>query len=409
MKLRNLLFMAILFVLVGPLSAQDEPIKLKNPSFLDIAHRGGDKFNRGPRGWQDCGAFGETPPDVQPNPNIAFGDKPFFDVTLPAQDGPTYMGMVVRDNDTQEAVSQRLSAPIEGGKCYEMSLYLARSKTYLSGSGSRDASGVTVMVDFTKPIKIRIYGGNSYCQKAELLGETPLVKNTNWKEYKLRFEPTTNHRFILIQAFYKTPSLLAYNGNVLVDNLSDIVPVPCDKKSEPLAAVEKPKKPKKKKVEKPKEDEPVVAVVPPKKNLPQGGVKEPTKPVKKEKIIKELNSNSFKAGKVIKLQRLVFGMDQAELNPDSHAELDEIVEYLKMNVGYKVEIRGHTNDRCDDSFCNKLSKERADSVAKYLIEKGISSNRLEAIGYGKTKPIASNRYSAGRKKNQRVEIKLKRI
>ncbi len=404
MRITNYLFIGILLTFVTTAGAQDTPIKLNNPSFLDIAHAGGDQFNRGPRGWQDCGAPGETPPDVQPNPRIAFGDRPFFDVTLPAQDGPTYMGMVVRDNDTQEAVSQRLSAPIEGGKCYEMSLQLARSETYLSQAKSRDGLGGTEMVDFTKPIKIRIYGGNGYCQKTELLGETPLVENTDWKEYKLRFEPTTNHRFIFIQAFYKTPTLFPYNGNVLVDNLSDIVPIPCDQPSEPLAVVDKPKK-----ESKPKEKEPVVAVVPPKQNQPQGGVKEPVKPIKKEKIIKELESNGNKEGKVIKLQRLVFEMDQSEINEDSHDELDEIAEYLMANPDYKVEIRGHTNDRCDDEFCNKLSKERAQSVADYLSAYGVSSEKLEAVGYGKTKPIASNRYSAGRKKNQRVEIKLKKI
>jgi len=405
MRITNFLFIGILLSFVSTTGAQGT-IKFNNPSFLDIAHAGGDQFNRGPRGWQDCGAFGETPPDVQPNPGIAFGEKPYFDVTLPAQDGPTYMGMVVRDNDTQESVSQRLSAPLEGGKCYEMSLYLARSETYLSQARSRDDSGTTEMVDFTQPIKIRIYGGNAYCQKSELLGETPLVENTNWKEYNLRFEPTTNHRFIVIQAFYKTPTLFPYNGNVLVDNLSDIVTVPCNKEPEPLVVLQKPKKDK---IEKPKEKEPVVAVVPPKNNQPQGGVKDPVKLAKKEKIIKELESSGSKEGKVIKLQRLVFGIDQAAINPDSHDELDEIAEYLKKNPGYKVEVRGHTNDRCDDDFCNKLSRERAESVANYLKAQGISSEKIESIGYGKTKPVASNRYSAGRKKNQRVEIKLKKI
>ena len=406
MRITNILFIGILLAFVSTLGAQDAPIKLNNPSFLDIAHAGGDQFNRGPRGWQDCGAFGETPPDVQPNPGIAFGEKPFFDVTLPAQDGPTYMGMVVRDNDTQEAVSQRLMTPIEGGKCYEMSLFLARSETYLSQGRSKDGSGTTEMVDFTKAIKIRIYGGNSYCQKAELLGETPLVKNTAWKEYNLRFEPTTNHRFILIQAFYKTPTLFPYNGNVLVDNLSDIVPIPCDKEPEPLAVVEQPKK--EEKIEKPKVKEPVVAVTPPKKNQLPTKVKE-KKPVKKETIIKELTTGGTKEGKVIKLRRLVFGMDQSTINEDAYDELNEIVAYLKANPAYRVEIRGHTNDRCDDVFCNKLSKERAESVANYLVKEGVSLERLETIGYGKTKPIASNRYSAGRKKNQRVEIKLKKI
>jgi len=402
MRLTNLLFILVFFALVTPMSAQEGTIKLNNPSFLDIAHVGGDPFNRGPRGWQDCGAAGETPPDVQPNPEMAF-EKPFFNVTLLAQDGPTYMGMVVRDNDTQEAVGQRLSSPIKGGVCYEMSLFLARSKTYLSQTKKLDEEGKVKMVEFIEPIKIRIYGGNGYCRKTELLAETPLVKNTNWEEYKLRFEPTTSHRFILIQAFYKTPSLLAYNGNVLVDNLSDIAPVPCDKKSEPVIAKEE-------KIEKPKEKEPeVTAVVPPKNNLPQGGAKEPAKPIKKEKIIKELTSSGSKEGKLIKLQRLVFGINQSEINPDAHDELDEIVEYLKANNDYKVEIRGHTNDRCDDNFCNKLSKERAQSVANYFKKQGVSSERLEAVGYGKNKPIASNRYSAGRKKNQRVEIKLKKI
>lgn len=406
-RITNLLFIGILLAFVTTGSAQDTPIKLNNPSFLDIAHAGGDQFNRGPRGWQDCGAPGETPPDVQPNPRVAFGEKPYFNVTLPAQDGPTYMGMVVRDNDTQEAVSQRLSTPIEGGKCYEMSLQLARSETYLSQARSRDGSGSVEMVDFTKPIKIRIYGGNGYCRKTELLGETGLVKNTKWEEYQLRFEPTTNHSFILIQAFYKTPTLFPYNGNVLVDNLSDIVPVPCDKPSEPLAAVVE--KPKKEKVNKPKEKEPVTAVIPSRKPQPQGGVKEPVQPVKKEKIIKELASDGNKEGKVIKLRRLVFEMDQSEINADSHDELDEIANYLMANPDYKVEIRGHTNNRCDDEFCNKLSKERAQSVADYLEAYGVPAEKLEAIGYGKTQPIASNRYSAGRKKNQRVEIKLKRI
>lgn len=413
MRIANFLFVGILLSFVTSVGAQDAPIKLNNPSFLDIAHAGGDQFNRGPRGWQDCGAPGETPPDVQPNPRVAFGEKPFFDVTLPAQDGPTYMGMVVRDNDTQESVSQRLSASIEGGKCYEMSLYLARSETYLSQARLRDGSGGTEMVDFTKAIKVRIYGGNSYCQKAELLAETPVVQNTKWKEYKLRFEPTTSHRFILIQAFYKTPTLFPYNGNVLVDNLSDIVPIPCDKPSEPLAVVEKPKpKPRKEKINrpKPKEKDPVAAVVvPPKQDQQQGGVKEPVKPIKKEKIIKELQSSGNKEGRVIKLKRLVFGMDQSEINEDAYDELDEIADYLKANPNYKVEVRGHTNDRCDTEFCNKLSKERAQSVANYLKSQDVPLDKLEVVGYGKTKPIASNRYSAGRRKNQRVEIKLKKI
>jgi len=375
--------------------AQGTPIKLNNPSFLDIPHAGGSDYNRGPRGWQDCGAPGETPPDVQPNPEIAFGTAGYFDVTMKAQHEGTYMGMVVRDNDTQEAVGQRLTTPLEAGKCYELTMYLARSAKYVSQSRKALAE-----VNYIEPIKIRVYGGNGYCQKTELLDETPLVKNTTWKEYKLRFEPTTNHRFILIQAFYKTPTLLPYNGNILVDNLSDITPVFCDESDEPIAV----NTPKPEKTEpKPKETTPDLVVAP--TPNPQGNLKEPVPPVKKEKIIKELDKN-VRLGQVIKLKKLFFGMDQAALNPEAYEELDEVEAFLRSNPTVKVEIRGHTNDRCDTSFCNELSQKRAQSVVTYLISKGIPRDQMTAKGFGKTKPVASNRYSAGRKKNQRVEIKI---
>lgn len=387
----------LLFFCTSEVQAQGAPIRLNNPSFIDIPHAGGSDINRGPRGWQDCGAPGETPPDVQPNPDIAFGEPGYFDVTMKAQHEGTYMGMVVRDNDTQEAVSQRLTTPLEAGKCYELTMYLARSPKYISQSRK-----ALQPVNYTEPIKIRIYGGSGYCMKTELLDETPLVKNTSWKQYKLRFEPTTNHRFILIQAFYKTPTLLPYNGNVLVDNLSDIVPVLCDETAEPIAAVTKPPKREKVKPE-PKKEEPIV-VAPPIAPT-QGNAAEPATPVKKEKIVKELDKK-VRLGQIIKLKKLIFGMDQAELNEEAYEELDEIQVFLRANPTVKIEVRGHTNDRCDTSFCNELSQKRAQSVVSYLVSKGIPKEQLTAKGYGKTKPVASNRYSAGRKKNQRVELKI---
>ena len=86
--------------------------------------------------------------------------------------------------------------------------------------------------------------------------------------------------------------------------------------------------------------------------------------------------------------------------------MDEIYNFLSENEDVYVELRGHTNSNCDAAFCDKLSKARAKAVADYLLKKGINAERLSYEGYGKKKPVASNNYAAGRKKNQRVEIKI---
>ena len=114
-----------ILVLLGSLSnhleAQKNIINLNNPSFEDRP-RIGRNDRMAPDGWYDCGAYGESAPDIQPSPNPK---ELFFAVTTPAQDGNTYMGMVVRQNETWEGVAQRLTRVIEGGKCYTFSLNLA--------------------------------------------------------------------------------------------------------------------------------------------------------------------------------------------------------------------------------------------------------------------------------------------
>jgi len=91
---------------------------------------------------------------------------------------------------------------------------------------------------------------------------------------------------------------------------------------------------------------------------------------------------------------------------ESFAVLDEVFEFLRSNVDVKVEIGGHTNNMPSHDFCDSLSRLRAKAVANYLVQKGISASKLQFRGYGKRKPIANNLTAAGRKKNQRVEIKI---
>ncbi len=391
-------------------TAQDKPIKLRNPSFGGVPHRGGE-YLAGISGWESCANDSETPPDIQPNLNPF--QKKIFGVTKKAYHDSTYLGMVVRANDTYESVGQRLRRPLEKGKCYEFSAHLARSEQYVSPNPNNKK----VDINHSQPVIIRVWGGIGFCTKRELLAETEPIKNFIWKKYKMKFEPTEDHRFIVIEAFYKVPSLKPYNGNVLVDNLSDIVPVPCDElpvdepiEDEPIASVDNfpvgsskvNQSPKDKVEEKIKAEEPKVeeySYTSPKKEVKR-------KPIKKKRTLQGIEHRKLRRGQTIQINRLYFAVDDSTINESSYKVLDEISEFMKEHQGLIVEIRGHTNGNCDTQFCDQLSLARAKAVANYLRGKGIVDNRLGFKGYGKRKPIASNRSAHGRKKNRRVELKI---
>ena len=129
-----------LFVFIAPmmLRAQENPelIQLINPSFEDMP-----RHSKAPRAWSDCGFKGESAPDIQPSG--------IFSVTKPAADGNTYLGLVVRDNDTWESVGQELSKPLEKGKCYSFSISLCRSELYISISRLSDQTA-----NYTAPAKL---------------------------------------------------------------------------------------------------------------------------------------------------------------------------------------------------------------------------------------------------------------
>ena len=135
-----------------------QDIILNNPSFEDKAHFGKDSGVQSIKGWYDCGYinFGgrETPPDIHQGNSR---DTAFWDNTLNSAVGRTYLGMVVRENESYEAVSQRLPFPLTKGKCYSFSIYLARAKDYWSRATS--LKGVqTDKKNFVKPAVLQIWG-----------------------------------------------------------------------------------------------------------------------------------------------------------------------------------------------------------------------------------------------------------
>ena len=71
-----------------------------------------------------------------------------------------------------------------------------------------------------------------------------------------------------------------------------------------------------------------------------------------------------------------------------------------------VEIGGHTDNVGDNYSNQKLSEARANVVRTYLLEKGIAPGRITAVGYGETRPVASNDTPEGRQQNRRTEVKI---
>jgi hypothetical protein len=194
-----------------------DTIKLVNPSFEDLP-----QCCKPPKGWINCGFERETPPDVQPALDLQ--NNPFFNVTKKAFAGNTYLAMVVRENETYERVLQKLTIPLQAGKCYSFSIMLCRSDTYLSASNKNSP---TDLKQFTSPVVLRIWGGGADCNQKQILAQSSLIENTYWERYDFQFEPESELSYFLLEAFYKTPSLFPYNGNVLLDDASDILEIDC--------------------------------------------------------------------------------------------------------------------------------------------------------------------------------------
>lgn len=103
---------------------------------------------------------------------------------------------------------------------------------------------------------------------------------------------------------------------------------------------------------------------------------------------------------------ILFDLGKATIKTESEKVLNDIIEILNEYPNARFTIEGHTDSSGSNSLNQRLSEERAGAVKVYLIEHGISSNRLESKGYGEDNPIASNATRAGRAQNRRVEINL---
>ena len=105
-------------------------------------------------------------------------------------------------------------------------------------------------------------------------------------------------------------------------------------------------------------------------------------------------------------ENLEFETAKAVIRASSFPSLNELASVMEKKPEYKLRIAGHTDSVGQDEYNMNLSKERAQSVAKYLQGKGIAPSRFVVEWFGETKPIADNNTAEGRQKNRRVEMEV---
>lgn len=101
-------------------------------------------------------------------------------------------------------------------------------------------------------------------------------------------------------------------------------------------------------------------------------------------------------------KKIYFGYNKVSIDSNAAITIDAVVKLLRENPRLKLQIQGHTDDQGGDEYNLKLSQLRADAIRNYIISKEIDPNRLEAVGFGKTKPLVEGKTEEAREKNRRV-------
>lgn len=99
-----------------------------------------------------------------------------------------------------------------------------------------------------------------------------------------------------------------------------------------------------------------------------------------------------------------YGPNATMIPADAIAMLNDVSLVLKSNPLMKIRVEGHTDNYQDSDHNLNLSKQRASNIKEWLVNTGISADRIKAAGYGESRPVGNNDTSAGRAANRRVEI-----
>ncbi|MEK6374208.1 MAG: OmpA family protein [Acidobacteriota bacterium] len=111
--------------------------------------------------------------------------------------------------------------------------------------------------------------------------------------------------------------------------------------------------------------------------------------------------------KVTVRNEVLFDVNSANLRTASRESLREMADVFEKYANTTIEVAGHTDSTGTAAYNQRLSDRRANSVANYLDQLGVSGSRLDTVGYGESTPRATNGTASGRQSNRRVEIHIR--
>lgn len=126
----------------------------------------------------------------------------------------------------------------------------------------------------------------------------------------------------------------------------------------------------------------------------------------RSKVPRDFFVMPLEVGQSVDIENIFFETGKNKLKPESFRSLNALVDFFNEYPNVKVLVGGHTDNTGSAAVNKRLSKQRAQAVADYLIEQGISRDRFQAKGYGPTKPKASNKTKKGRAMNRRTDFTI---
>lgn len=111
-------------------------------------------------------------------------------------------------------------------------------------------------------------------------------------------------------------------------------------------------------------------------------------------------------GILVNFPDVTFAVDSTNISPQMRSTLDGVAQSMIDYPESLIDVMGHTDSTGSEQYNLDLSRRRAESVANYLVSRGVSRARIETIGYGEQYPVADNSTESGRSQNRRVEIRI---
>jgi outer membrane protein OmpA-like peptidoglycan-associated protein len=122
------------------------------------------------------------------------------------------------------------------------------------------------------------------------------------------------------------------------------------------------------------------------------------------KQLEDMQASQTSRGIVLTLGDVLFDTGSADLKPGAARPIGQVAQFLSEHPERKVQIEGFTDSQGADQYNLELSQKRADAVAMAIMQRGVTADRVRALGYGEEYPKASNSSAGSRQLNRRVEI-----